>query len=259
MRRVAFDLRRTSAVSIASVSSARTLLRDLSRRAPGSSAAACNSRFGLAGSFDQLADAGDDLLAALVAELDGAEHFCFGDLLRAGFHHHDAVLGAGDHDVELGFAAFRRRSGWRSYLPSTMPTRTPRQHVMEREYRKWPARRPRRRWPASRDRCSGRPKAPCAMICVSFRKPSGNSGRIGRSIRRLVRISFSEGRPSRLMKPPGNLSGGVGVLAIIDREREKARAGLGLVGQQAVTRTTDRRSGRRRRRSPVWPSCPFRG
>ena len=34
-------------------------------------------------------------------------------------------------------------------------------------------------------------------------KPSGNSGRIGRSIRREVSVSFSVGRPSRLKKPPG--------------------------------------------------------
>ena len=35
--------------------------------------------------------------------------------------------------------------------------------------------------------------------------PSGKSGRIGRSISREVRISLVVGRPSRLMKPPGNL------------------------------------------------------
>ena len=40
---------------------------------------------------------------------------------------------------------------------------------------------------------------------VSFLKPSGNNGRIGRSIRREVRVSFSAGRPSRLKKPPGIL------------------------------------------------------
>ena len=43
------------------------------------------------------------------------------------------------------------------------------------------------------------------ITCTSLRKPSGNKGRIGRSIRRLVKVAFSEGRPSRLMKPPGIL------------------------------------------------------
>ena len=40
---------------------------------------------------------------------------------------------------------------------------------------------------------------------TSFMKPSGKSGRIGRSVRRAVRVSFSVGRPSRLKKPPGIL------------------------------------------------------
>ncbi len=44
-----------------------------------------------------------------------------------------------------------------------------------------------------------------ALICVSQPQPSGKSGRIGRSIRRQVRISFSFCRPSRLKKPPGIL------------------------------------------------------
>jgi hypothetical protein len=42
-----------------------------------------------------------------------------------------------------------------------------------------------------------------AITCVSQRKPFGKSGRVGRSIRREVRISFSAGRPSRLKNPPG--------------------------------------------------------
>ena len=33
---------------------------------------------------------------------------------------------------------------------------------------------------------------------VSLRQPSTKSGRIGRSIRRETRVSFSDGRPSRL-------------------------------------------------------------
>ncbi len=42
-----------------------------------------------------------------------------------------------------------------------------------------------------------------AMHCTSLRYPFGNSGRIGRSIIRAVRIARSVGRPSRLKKPPG--------------------------------------------------------
>jgi hypothetical protein len=38
-----------------------------------------------------------------------------------------------------------------------------------------------------------------------LRKPGTKSGRIGRSISREVSVSFSDGRPSRLKKPPGIL------------------------------------------------------
>src|SRR3546814_12101750 len=44
--------------------------------------------------------------------------------------------------------------------------------------------------------------------CTSFMKPSGKSGRIGRSIRREIRVSFSEGRPLRLKEPHGIFPGG---------------------------------------------------
>jgi hypothetical protein len=50
---------------------------------------------------------------------------------------------------------------------------------------------------------SGSSDTTVATTWISLRKPSGNSGRIGRSIRREVSVSFSVGRPSRLKKPPG--------------------------------------------------------
>ncbi len=42
-------------------------------------------------------------------------------------------------------------------------------------------------------------------ICTSFRKPFGQSGRMGRSTRRAVRMPSSEGRPSRRGNEPGIL------------------------------------------------------
>ena len=44
-----------------------------------------------------------------------------------------------------------------------------------------------------------------AMTWTSLRNPSANDERIGRSIMRAVSVAFSEGRDSRLMKPPGSL------------------------------------------------------
>ena len=43
------------------------------------------------------------------------------------------------------------------------------------------------------------------MTCTSLRKPFGQSGRIGRSIMRAVRVARSDALPSRLKKPPGIL------------------------------------------------------
>ena len=43
------------------------------------------------------------------------------------------------------------------------------------------------------------------ITCTSLRKPFGQSGRIGRSIMRAVRVARSVARPSRLKKPPGIL------------------------------------------------------
>ena len=40
---------------------------------------------------------------------------------------------------------------------------------------------------------------------TSFLNPDTNNGRIGRSIKRDVSVSFSVGRASRLKKPPGIL------------------------------------------------------
>ncbi len=44
-----------------------------------------------------------------------------------------------------------------------------------------------------------------ATTWVSWRYPSGNIGRSGRSISRALRVSRSVGRASRLKKPPGIL------------------------------------------------------
>ncbi len=74
------------------------------------SRAAVTVRLVLPARRDEVLDAGDDLLDLVVGELDGADDDLFGNLLGAGLDHHDAVLGADDHDVEL--ADERARSRW---------------------------------------------------------------------------------------------------------------------------------------------------
>ena len=52
---------------------------------------------------------------------------------------------------------------------------------------------------------SGLAETTVIITCTSLVNASGNNGRIGRSIKRHVNVSSSEGRPSRLKKPPGIL------------------------------------------------------
>ena len=47
----------------------------------------------------------------LLGEHERGEHVLFGDLLRAGLEHVDGVLGAGDHEVEIGVLGLDRSSG----------------------------------------------------------------------------------------------------------------------------------------------------
>ena len=53
--------------------------------------------------------------------------------------------------------------------------------------------------------CSPSTESVVPMICTSFLKPFGQSGRIGRSTMRAFSVAFSEALPSRLKKPPGIL------------------------------------------------------
>ena len=62
------------------------------------------------------------------------------------------------------------------------------------------------------------------ITCTSFRKPFGQSGRIGRSIMRAVRIARSRGAALALEEAAGDLPGGVHALLDVDGEREEVRA-----------------------------------
>ena len=57
----------------------------------------------LAAFLDELVDGVDHHLHLLVAEDHGAEHHVFGEAVGLGFHHHHAVLGAGDDEVQIRF------------------------------------------------------------------------------------------------------------------------------------------------------------
>src|SRR6185437_14728884 len=73
------------------------------------------------------------------------------------------------------------------------------------------------------------PSALSGMVWTwtSLYQPLVNSGRIGRSMMREVRISFSVGRPS-LKIAAGEFARRCGFFTVIDREREEILAFLGL-------------------------------
>ena len=77
------------------------------------------------------------------------------------------------------------------------------------------------------------------MICVSKRQPDGKSGRIGRSMQRLVSTSFSAGFAFALEEAAGNASRRVGVFAVVDGQRQEVDPSRALAARQAVTRTTE--------------------
>ena len=97
------------------------------------------------------------------------------------------------------------------------------------------------------------------MTCTSFRKPFGQSGRIGRSIMRAVSVARSVARPSRLKKPPGILPGGVHPLLDVDREREEVRVrSRAPAGRRPSRGSSCPRCERRLRRPPALRACPSR-
>ena len=143
----------------------------------------------------------DDPADRLVAEEDRVEHRLLGDLVGARLDHHDRLLGAGDDEVDLGLLALGV-GRVEDELPVDRADADRADRGVERDER---ARSATEAPLIARMSGSFSPSAERtkAMIWVSWLKPSGKSGRSGRSISREVRISFSVGRPSRLKKPPG--------------------------------------------------------
>ena len=197
----------------------------------------------LAGQLHQFADTGGNLLAALVPELDGAQDLRFGDLLCAGFHHHDAFFSAGHHDVQLRFAAFGI-GGVGNVLAILHADANAAQHV-----RKWNfADRQGRRRARNGERVG-------ILFGVSredhgddlgFVEKAFRKQRADRTIDQAAGQDFLfRGTSLAFNESARNLAGGVSVLSIIDGEREEPGPHLRLVshtrGDQyhGVTRTND--------------------
>ena len=85
---------------------------------------------------------------------------------------------------------------------------------------------------------SGSTERTVATTCTSFLNPFGNNGLIGRSINLEVKIAFSEGLPSLLMKPPGILPTEYNLSSKSTLNGKKSIPSRGKAEFVAVTNTT---------------------
>jgi hypothetical protein len=139
-----------------------------------------------------------------VAVDHAAEHHVLGKLERLGLDHHHALLGARDDQIELRGLLELGQGRVEHVLAVDVADTAGADRPVERNARK----RDRRRY---RQHC--RDVGVDLRVERQYRRDDlhfvieavGNSGRIGRSMSREVSVSFSEGRPSRLKKPPGIL------------------------------------------------------
>ena len=133
--------------------------------------------------------------------------------------------------------------GLRIQLPSTRPTRTaasgPFQGTVERPSAVAAATTPRTSasfsWSAD---------STVTKTCTSFLNPSGNSGRMDRSIRPAGQDLLVGGPAFALEEPARNLAGGVGLFPVLDGEREERKGGDvggdGYCGEHHRVAETDR-------------------
>jgi hypothetical protein len=155
----------------------------------------------LADRLGEVVDRRHDLLDCDVRGFERLDDLLLAHFLRAGFDHDEAVLAAGDDEIELAVLALGERR-----VDDVLAVNQADAHAGDGLLEGMSDRASAVEAPV-RARTSVSfalsAESTSAMICVSKRQPSGNSGRIGRSMTRLVRTSFSDGLPSRLKKPPG--------------------------------------------------------
>ena len=157
----------------------------------------------LAGRLDERVDQLDRRLLLLVAEHDGAEHHFLGQLVGLRLDHQHGGFGARDDEVER-----RGRELGLGRIEHVLAVDVADARGADRPVERDAGQHERRGRADHRrnvgidfriDRHHGRDDLHFVV------EASGKSGRIGRSMRREVSVSFSDGRPSRLKKPPGIL------------------------------------------------------
>ncbi len=170
----------------------------------------------------KIADGGANLFDFLMAELDGLDHRLFRDLARAGFDHHDAFRRSHHHQVEIAIAPLGI-GGIDDEVSVHLADAYCADRAMERN--------------VGDAECDGSAvNARDVGVVLSIR------GEDHRNYLRFAAEAFGKQRPDRpvnlaagqnfaLARPPfaldkaaGNSSRGIGVLAVVNRQREKVDA-----------------------------------
>jgi hypothetical protein len=179
-------------------------------------------------------DGVDGDLALLVAEHHGAQHHVFGQLLRFGLdHQHGGSVPATTRSIWL---LLRGSARVQHVLAVDVAHARGADRAVERDAAIASAALV-AIMAAMSASTSGFSETVWMTTCTSLKKPSGNSGRIGRSIRRLVSVSSSLGGLA-LEEAAGDLAGGVGLLDVVDGQREEVLARLGVLLATTVASTT---------------------
>ncbi len=176
----------------------------------------------------QLVDGGANLLDLGVTELDGVDDRLFRNFLRARLDHHDAVHGADDHQVQLARALLVV-----GRVDDELAIRLPDAHrangTVERNVRD--AQRHRRAVDAGNIRIVRRVRRKHHGDDLGLAAEAFREQRTDRTVDLAAGQNFALARtPFALDESARDASGGVGVLAVVNREREKvdALAGVGV-------------------------------
>ena len=180
----------------------------------------------LAGFLDQIVDQADRSLLLLVAEHDGAEHHFFGQLVGFRFDHQHGGLGAGDDEVQL-----RRRELGLGRVEHVLAVDVADARGADRAVERNAGQRERRRRADHRrnvgidlgiDRHHRRDDLDLVVEAIGKQRPDRAVDEPAGQRLLLRRTAFA------LEEAAGDLARGVGLLLVVDGQREEVLAGLGL-------------------------------
>ena len=182
-------------------------------------------QLGLSGPDGQVVDARAQLLDGLMCGLEACQRFVFRDFLRPGFHHDDAVLAAGDHEVEPALAALLER-GVDDVSAIDQADAHTGDGLLERHVRQ-------------REGCGGAGDGEHVGVVVlvgrehkrddlRLEAPAGREQRTDGPVDDAAgQRLFLGGLALALEEPAGNATRRVGVLAVVDGQRQEVNAFAG--------------------------------